>query len=66
MENMVSGYGRWKTRVLKNKETGKPTVWGQRQECSSGPHLQFRAGHFLLNELVIEKASDISGLNLSP
>lgn len=66
MENMVSGHGRWKTRGLKNKETGKPTVWGQRQECSSGRHLQFRAGYFILNELVIEKASDISGLNLSP
>lgn len=28
--------------------------------CSVG------TGHFILNELVIEKASDISGLNLSP
>lgn len=67
------GCGAWKTEVqnwMKNKETGRSVVWEQRQKtardvlviliCSLG------TGPFIFNELVIEKASNISDLNLSP
>lgn len=67
------GCGRWKTKVqnwMKNKETGKSMVWGQRQKTATdvlvSPICSLGTGHFIFNELVIEKASNIFGLNLSP